>query len=42
MFCLWNFFIIYFNVDQKVELDYKDPIIGDKDFEKLKEMIMNK
>ena len=34
--------MVFANVDQKVELDYEDPIINDKDFEKLKEEIMKK
>lgn len=33
--------MVFANVDQKVGLDYKDPIMGDKDFKKLKEEILN-
>ena len=33
--------MVFANVDQKVGLDYKDPIMGDKDFKNLKEEILN-
>ena len=34
--------MVFANVDQKIELDYKEPIISDKDFKKLKEEILSK
>ena len=34
--------MVFANVNEKVELDYKNPVISDEDFEKLKEEIMNK
>lgn len=34
--------MVFANVNKKVELDYKDPIINDEDFKKIKEEIMNK
>jgi len=34
--------MVFANVNREVELDYKDPIISDKEFEKLKEEIMSK
>ena len=34
--------MVFANVDKEIDLDYSDPIIADKDFELLKEEILNK
>lgn len=34
--------MVFANVDQEIELDYNNPVIADKYFEKLKDEILNK
>lgn len=42
VYCTRSRGMVFANVDKKIELDYKNPIISDDDFEKLKEEILNK
>ena len=42
VYCTRSRGMVFANVDKKIELDYKDPIIDYEDFEKLKEEILNK
>lgn len=42
VYCTRSRGMVFANVDKKIELDYKNPVVSDDDFEKLKEEILKK